>query len=696
MEIAFGQKLWGVILVVSLLVAVAITLLMYYRAKGSSELSRGRLRLLMVLRFLSVFFLAFMLAAPLVKTLRKITRQPLILLAYDNSRSMTGVEGSAITGEELRRLVSGLQEKLGDRFDLVTYAFGQTVSTGPSTAFTDKRSDYSQLLQTVYDNHFNDNTGALVIVGDGNYNQGENPLHHAGKLSFPVYTLATGDTTPVRDAAVADLKVNRTAFAGNLFPVEADLRVTGTRQERLLFSVLREGKRLFSQTVEPAGASWYATLAFTLPAEGKGLQYYTAMVESLPGEQNLTNNRWPFVINILENKQKILILAEGAHPDAGALKNSLQQQANYEVTLVTGEPYPADLSDYNLIILHQLPSSSHAMQQLTGESSTSRIPLLVIVGPQTHLAQLNAMELGVKITPRAGAFEEAQMSVADNFTPFTLSEELRENLAKYPPLKVPFATYDMEGTFQPLGFQRIKNIVTPWPLLATGSIRGRKTGFLLGEGLWRWRLYNYTLTGNHDQFNELFDKLVQYLALRDNEDNFMVGFKPVYTETEPVRMTAEVYNDAYEMINTPEVTIAMTDSTGREFNYIFDRSDLFYRLDAGIFPPGRYAFKASVTSGPDTYTEKGEFAVIPVNVELADLRANHRLLYQLSFETGGKFFRQEEADQLAEAIGENTTIQPVSYFQAALNELLNLRFLFFPLLLLLSAEWFLRKYWGNY
>jgi hypothetical protein len=150
------------------------------------------------------------------------------------------------------------------------------------------------------------------------------------------------------------------------------------------------------------------------------------------------------------------------------------------------------------------------------------------------------------------------------------------------------------------------------------------------------------------------------------------------------------------MVNTPEVTITLTDSTQREFPYVFDRSGRFYRLNAGIFPPGRYSFRAQTTLGPAEYTETGGFAVMPVQTEMNDMQADHGVLYRLSYETKGSFFSAGEADQLLKAVLESSTIRPVNYFQTALNEMLNLRWIFFILLGILGAEWFLRKFWGIY
>jgi hypothetical protein len=42
----------------------------------------------------------------------------------------------------------------------------------------------------------------------------------------------------------------------------------------------------------------------------------------------------------------------------------------------------------------------------------------------------------------------------------------------------------------------------------------------------------------------------------------MIDFEPVYAETDDVIMTAEVYNDAFEVITSEEVTIEIVNELG--------------------------------------------------------------------------------------------------------------------------------------
>lgn len=91
MEIAFSHNLWGLILLISLLLAAGITGLLYHKLEENRELSRQQLLVLKILRFMSVL-VAILFTGPLVKTIKKITQQPVVILAVDNSRSMTGLK----------------------------------------------------------------------------------------------------------------------------------------------------------------------------------------------------------------------------------------------------------------------------------------------------------------------------------------------------------------------------------------------------------------------------------------------------------------------------------------------------------------------------------------------------------------------------------------------------------------------------
>ncbi|WP_147372247.1 hypothetical protein [Mariniphaga sediminis] len=694
--ISFGVKYWFVLLLVLLVAATGIVLLLYFRNKENRELTKGQRNLLMVLRFFSFGLIAFLLLSPFLKSLKKMVQNPLVVTAWDNSGSMIAPGDSVMIASEILALKDKLTEEIGKEYTLVNYSFGQETTPDGALDFSGKRSDYSQLVSDLANNYFNENVGALILAGDGIYNQGKSPVNMLEDIPFPVFTIGLGDTTEVTDSRIQGIRVNRTAFSGNRFPVEIDSRYSKLKGRPLKLTVHEEGTEVAQTIVTPPNNDFFHSHQFILEAGTPGLKKFTVSVETAENEKNIKNNTTTFVINVLENKQKILILSDGPHPDIGVVKNTLEQQKSYEISVFTEEPYPSNLSDFNLIILNQLPTSGISMAGIIGNEANQRVPLLFIVGDKTFIPQLNALSTGVTIQPLAGLAEEAQAVINPAYATFSLSESFREVLPKFPPLLAPFANYSLDPGLSPLLFQKVKNIETGKPLLATGMLNGRKTGFLLGEGIWRWRLNNYFQNQSHIQFDELINQLVQYLALRQNEDNFIMDYEPVYAETDHVVLNAEVYNDAFERITSEEVTVVIENEQGDELDFTFDVRGDSYQLDAGNLSVGNYSFTAEVTVGSETYTESGNFAVTAVNIENIVTQANHRMLYQLAVQSGGSFYPPSQAEQIIGDLKSSNTLKPVIRFQEMINELLNLRWLFFVLLLLLSVEWFLRKFWGIY
>ena len=694
--ISFGTTYWFVLLIAALLTAAGVTLLFYFKNRQNLELTKGQLRIVMGLRFFSWFLIAFLLLSPFVKSLKKITQEPVIIAAWDNSGSIISSNDSLETAEKVKEIKKLLSEELNADYRVVNYIFGEETEEAGELDFTDKKSDYSGMISAIVNNHFNENIGALIVAGDGIYNEGKNPVNLTGSLNFPAYTLAFGDTTEITDARIQNITVNRTAFSGNRFPAEVDVQFSKLAGTALKLSVLQGENELSETIVTPPNEDYFYSHQFILDAGDPGLKHFMVKIQTAENERNKDNNSSQFVINVLESKQKILILSDGPHPDIGAIRNTLEAQQTYDVTVFTDEPFPSNLSEFNLVILNQLPTTGKSVADLTAKAENNRIPLLYIVGKKTFLPQFNTVAEGAEIEPLAGSMEEAQAGINPAYATFNLSEGFREILPQFPPLLAPFAEYSQEPGFSALLYQKIKNVETAKPLISTGIVNGRKTGYIFGEGLWRWRLFNFYSNQTHSQFSELITQLVQYLALRENEDNFIIDFEPVYDEIENVIFNAEVYNEAFERITSDEINMVITNESGEEYEFTFDVRGEKYRLNAGNLPVGDYTFNAQVEVGDETFTETGSFTVVPVNLENIVTSANHRVLYQLASNSGGNFYLPGSTDQLISDLKNSRNLKPITYFQESVNELLNLRWIFFVLLLLLSMEWFLRKFWGIY
>jgi len=689
LEISFDHSFAGLFILLSVLFAAGISYLLYFRNPENTSLSRFQKLFLVSLRFISLFLVFLFLLSPLIERTKKIKQLPILAVAFDNSQSVHAYNSS------FNQFQQSLKDRFAKDYQLEFWSFGEKTESKEKFDGTDRRSNYGQLIKTLKNNYINKNIGALILFGDGIYNQGQNPGNLASSLKFPVYTLGVGDTTRRTDALIRNVKTNKVAFLKNKFPVEIELKFSKLKNQIAYIDIENNQQQVYSSTVPIVSDDDFKLEFINLEAKNPGLQHYKIKIRTFDGEVNLKNNEYEFVIQILENKQRILILSDGPHPDLGAVRNSISELQNYEVKLVTGNPSPDSISAYSLIILNQLPSVKNSASSLLSQIKASRVPVLFLIGPNSLLDQLNSLDVGLKISDSKNT-EEVQALFETNFSLFVLSDETKKTLTIAPPLVAPFGSTELSPLLQNLAKQNIRNIPTSKTLMAFGSEKGRKFGFIVGEGLWRWRLNDYQSNGNHEAFDEFIQKTIQYLALKQNEDNFNVYYPALFQETDQIELTAELYNDSYELINEPDVTIRIKNDSLREFSYQFDRTNDFYRLNAGNMEPGDYTFEAETQLGNQHFTEKGNFSIVKNDIEIQNTSADFGVLYQLSQQTGGQFYPFENYGTLLDAISQNNQIAVKQHQQTIQTEWINLKMLFFMLIVLLGIEWFFRKYWGIY
>ena len=96
------------------------------------------------------------------------------------------------------------------------------------------------------------------------------------------------------------------------------------------------------------------------------------------------------------------------------------------------------------------------------------------------------------------------------------------------------------------------------------------------------------------------------------------------------------------------------------------------------------------------YVQQGEFSVNALQMEISNTVANHQLLYALSQKSGAISILPGDEDKLINALKSREDLKPVSFTRKKLEDLVNLPWVFFLLILLLTIEWFIRKRAGSY
>jgi len=691
-------------LLLCILLGVVYALILYFRhsfIKDPTPAQQRLMKFLGALRFIVITLIAILLLAPFIKSQFTEVQKPIVLVLQDNSESVM----NTFTAEDSSAYAAGLKslsEKLKENYDVKEYSFDETLHPEINFSFDGKMTNLSENLSDLVNLYSGQNIGAVVLASDGIYNKGSNPLYASDNLKFPVYTVALGDTTAKKDLKISKTLYNHIVYLNDRFKIRVDAESDNLPAKTFIdvFDVSQKNNtiKLDSREVVFSSAKQFLSEEFVLEAKRAGVQRYQVVLRPVEGEFTHANNTMDLFVDVLDGRQKVLLLANSPHPDVSAMKEAINKNKNYEVALRLAEDAQTiKPEDYNLIVLHQLPSDRFPLNNLFATIKEKNIATLFIVGGQTALPAFNNNQSAVQIVQSGQGINETQPVLNKDFPLFTISDELKNGMKNFPPLLAPFGEFEAASGAKLLLTQKIGSVQTEYPLLVFNDALGVKTGVFCGEGLWRWKMYDYRGNKNYDAFNEIITKTVQYLAVKEDKRQFRVRIpKNVFYENEAISFQAELYNDSYELINTPDVSLTLTDEEGKEFPYVFSKTANAYILDAGNFPVGSYAFRASVKYGSKELAFDGKFTIVPVQLEAFNTVANHQLLYQLSEKSGGKMFYPTQISSISDSLASSANMKPLLYSTFKTESIINYWWLLAIFMGILTLEWFIRKYEGGY
>ena len=644
---------------------------------------------MLALRFLSVSLISFLLLGPLIKQTDKFVEKPIIILGIDNSRSMVLTSDSDYYRKIFPKSINELKEALQKKCEVKIYSFGDKLATGFDGGYHGLQTDISSFFNEVNTRFSNRNATALILATDGIYNNGTDPFYASRNISFPVYTIALGDTLLKKDILVRKILVNKTAYLGDKFPVEVLVEMNKCAGSTTKLTLSQGFHLLETKEIRANSDHTLQKISFMLEARDKGVVKYSLKLSEMEGEGSKLNNNASFIVEVLDARQKIALIFDSPHPDITALQKGLEGSSHFEFDLIRTNDLPKNYDKYDLVILNQLPSVTNVADFST--LFRSKVSLLIIIGSQTDINALNNLKPGLIINSAKNSFSESQPVVNEEFSLFSMDKKDIAVFREFPPLLSPFGTYQFSPLSDVLFYQKIENIATHTPLIMFTRVAEKKVGFISGENIWRWRISDFIQQSNHESFDLMIDKIAQYLSTKDDKSFFRLHLNSRISENEPVEIEAEVFNASYELINEPDVSITITDAENKTYPFLFGKTAKAYYLNAGLFPIGEYSYKASVKVGSEIYQKSGKFFVEQVNIESSNLVADHNLLFRIASSHDGEMITRENIGKLAEKILAREDIRSVSMFQQRMRDLIGNPWLFALILALLASEWVIRK-----
>ena len=666
------------LLIVSALAALGLSFYQYLfkaKKKGST------LFFLAFLRFVTVFAALVLLINPVItrKDLQ-IAKTPLPIL-LDNSLSIKEL-GQDSLAKIIAEKFTG-NTALKDKYDIQVYTFADDFEAGKIPDFKGAQTHIDQAAQNLQQLYRN-TSYPVVLLSDGNQTIG-NDYIYSFKENTTLYPIVLGDTTTFTDLRVGQVNVNKYAFLKNKFPVEIFLQYNGNKTINTSFTIMQGSSVLHKQNVTFSPDKKAQVVNVLLNAEKVGVQTYRAVISSAEAEKNKYNNTKNFAVEVIDQRSEVALVASINHPDLGAIKRAIETNQQRKVTIVKPSEIKS-LADYNVLVLYQ-PDGS--FRQLLEQNKNAGLNTFTITGNSTDFNLLNQYQTLVNFR-MSGQREDY---LADFNSQFGLFAAEDIGFANFPPLQHPFGTITLKQDAGVLLSARIRNVATGGPLMAFSEQGVKRSAYLFGENIWKWRVESHVNTKSFDGFDIFMDKTIQFLATNSKRKSLVVNHESFYNSGEAIAITAQYFNKNYEFEENARLTLSLKNKkTGASKSYDFLKGSNEYKVNLDGLGAGQYSFTVKEATSNTTYS--GSFEVLDFEIEKQFVNPDLARLQQLAANTNGAVYYPATLDNLIKALAENENYKATQKVISRQSPLIEWIWLLVIMTLTLAAEWFIRKYNG--
>jgi hypothetical protein len=694
------------VFVLLLLLGIGLSVLVYRIT--IPPVSRRRKMLLVFLRSLAMILLILLLFEPLTKLIFRDRRDPVVAIVVDDSESMTtsgrlGDVSAAVRG--FASLPTAVQYyKFASKLE--PFAAGDTL------AFRGEVTDIAGALVQLKDIQERENIQAVVLLSDGNFTTGRNPMTLTEDLRMPVYVVGVGDTAEQRDVLVARVATNNLVYANTRVPVDVRVRSSGYHGERVEVTLSHRGTIVDRAVLQIGEGTRDYTVNLAYEPDEEGVQKYTVAVSSLPGEVTLKNNVSTFFTRVLKTKLRILLIAGAPSPDVVTVRQTLANEQHFSIHALVqksaGEFYDGELTQAlvdsaDCLVLVGFPSRASSPEQIRmvrDAADLSKKPVLFIGARTLDFEKLQILEAILPFTWTSTSAEETPVfaEVPEKQRSHVLvkldQNVTNETWQQLPPIFKTQTVFHSKPESDVLAFAKVQSIVLGEPFLLVRNVARQKSLAVTGHSIWRWRLMTQGTPRTEHFFTTFLPTAVRWLTAIDETRTVRVApTKEIFSTSDQIEFTGEVYDGQLRPIDDAELRVAVRSSSDARFETLL-QSVGNGRYEGSIqgLAADDYSFSAAaVRDNAKLGEDKGRFSVGQTNVEFLQTRMNRQLLEQLAFHTGGTYVDLDHAATLPDSIREKTPFSPNDVVRTHEIELWNWQYLGMLLVVILAEEWFLRK-----
>ena len=714
------------VMLVLFLVALILTVVTY--KKPNPPISNFFRYLLISLRTLALFLLIMILFEPILNISKNFINKPKVAILLDNSLSM------GINSEKYNKVdvYKNLINKLDlDGLEYKSFTFGNEVKELNDLKFENinlngQITNISKGLSFVNNNLELENYSSVILISDGNHNQGSSPINLTRELARPIFSIGIGDTISPRDLAINSVITNKIGFLEAQIPIIVKFTSNGYESEVVKLKVFENNNLIEEIDINVNKGQAYYEEFFTYTPKQEGTNKITATIQPLKNELTTANNSASEFVKITKNKRKFMILAGAPNPDITFVKAELSKVKNVEIKDFIQKnksefytaPTQKDFSESEIIILIGYPnnfSPDYITKMVKNELDLGK-SLIFIASKDVNYKKAAVLEdyLGFKVlsnSPRESFINPLtlEQGLANSVLKIDGNESDKEKWDDLPPLFHSELFVKINPTATALMNYKISEIEFNEPLLLSNEIGKTKSLVFLGYGLYKWKFGAYTSEKSEnalDLFNILMNNSVRWLSVENIGKRFIISTsKEKYNVGETIELLGQVYDKSYNTFDNAKVKVTITDKSNTKNNEKNNekREIILQSISNGKYigkvsglKSGDYFVDAEAVLDGDKIYEKDNtrFDVSINNLEKSNVTLNKTLLTNLAEANFGKYYDANNISTLNADIknSEFHFDKPMNTKEEVL--LWNFPYILSLIILLFSIEWFILKRLG--
>jgi hypothetical protein len=769
-----------IFIVAAVLIVVGI---LYGYRREPAYLATPRRRLLAGLRMAAGAVILFILSGAFVEVTRSEDSKGSLLVLIDASASMgikdrnaigeqqdtikkiigsaTGLNGAkldpaAVSRSDLVRAAFAnpdydLISAVENRFKVETYTFGQSTAlqplelspAGPGGRLAklgEPMENATQLGGALIDaarRAKGRTLDGVVVLTDGGWNRGEDPVAAAKALGAPVWAVGVGQAQ-ARDQEIPFLYCDDVVFKDDRFLLNVRIRQRGYSGKTTTLKIKRIDEHGDEEEIKEEQIDLTDQLEFMhtveLECDKEGTFNFSAELEPFPDEANTANNkRVKSNVKVVDKKIRVLMVEDTPRWDFRFMKAILdadkqriaptvilrQGDAVDNASFPGGNPHQlrqfpstlAELRSYDVVVLGDVPvdfmgpDQMQALEQFVREDGGG---LIAVAGrkfmPSSYMDTPLANLLPVEPDPQPAQTPEEEMShtIKLGFRP-----QVTPDGERWPALHLPTTAADpaqslaewqtADPLFWYLPSRRIKPGATvmmahpdmklgeqAMPIMASQRYGKGQVLYLATDESWRWR-FHPGAAAHRAMWGQLISALAMAHLMGAGERNQIDTDRGEYAVGDRAQVIARMFDANYNPVTSDSVTILAERDLQHENIVLSPKKDQPGTYTGEWVPGTQGRWRMTVDNDPNS---EHLVQVVDPHIEFDDPGMRQELLTRIGTASGGKYLPIEELPSLAKDLTSRTRTATVFLEERTLWNAPGVMLL---LAILLGCEWFVRK-----